>query len=68
VDDLLATLGVLVMIEQQAVFWSRGVYQLQTLGVFYAVILSGQTMIWYVRIHVHVALTSLFTRYICSSG
>jgi hypothetical protein len=49
VDDLLATLGVLVMIEQQAVLWSLSIYQPPTLPVFYAVILSSLTMVWYVH-------------------
>jgi hypothetical protein len=48
VDDLLAALGVLVMIEQEVVLWSASVYQLPTVGVFYAEVLSNTTMIWYV--------------------
>jgi hypothetical protein len=49
VDDLLATLGLLVMIEQQAVLWQFTVYQPPTLPVFYAAALSCTTIIWYVR-------------------
>jgi hypothetical protein len=49
VDDLLATLGVLVMIEQQAVLWSLSIYQPPTLAIFYVVILSSQTIVWYVH-------------------
>jgi hypothetical protein len=36
----------LVMIEQQGVFWARSVYEPPTLPVFYVVSLSRQTMKW----------------------
>jgi hypothetical protein len=49
VDDLLTTLGVLVMIEQQVVLWSLTIYKPPTLAVFYVVVLSGPTVIWYVH-------------------
>jgi hypothetical protein len=48
VDDLLATLAVLVMIEQQAVLWALSIYVPPTLPVFYAVTLSIQTIVWYI--------------------
>jgi hypothetical protein len=50
VDDLLAALGILVMFEQEAVIWSGSVYQVPMVRVFYAEVLSGTTMIWYVRL------------------
>jgi hypothetical protein len=49
VDDLLVTLGVLVMIEQQAVFWACSVYQPPTPAVYFTVIVSNQTLIWYLH-------------------
>jgi hypothetical protein len=48
VDDLFVTFGVLVMIAQQAVLWSRSVYQQPTVAVLYTLTISGQTMLWYV--------------------
>ena len=59
-DDLLVVLGILVMIEQEAVLWSRGIYQSPTLGVFYTVVLSGQTMVWYV----HSSFSGPFARHL----
>jgi hypothetical protein len=55
VDDLLVTLGVLVMLEQQAVLWARAVYQPPTPAVYYTLIVSSQTIMWYV----HSSLSSL---------
>ena len=46
VDDLLATLGMLVMIEQLAVLWSLAIYRPPTLAVFYVAELSTPTVIW----------------------
>jgi hypothetical protein len=46
VDDLLATLGMLVMIEQQCVLWARSIYEPPTLAIFYTVSLSTQTIKW----------------------
>jgi hypothetical protein len=49
VDDLLTTLGVLVMIEQQVVLWSLTIYKPPTLAVFYVSVVSSPTVIWYVH-------------------
>jgi hypothetical protein len=47
VDDLLAVLGVVVMIEEQTVLLAYSVDQLPTREAFYAEILSSATTIWY---------------------
>jgi hypothetical protein len=46
VDDLLAALGVLVMIEQLAVIWMYTIYKPPSLAVFYAIGISRHTMVW----------------------
>ena len=48
-DDLLATLGVLVMIEQLSVVWLLAIYEAPTIAAFYAAELSSPTIVWYVH-------------------
>jgi hypothetical protein len=48
-DDLLAEVGMLVMIEQQGVLWARSIYESPMLTVIYAMDLTRQTMVWWVR-------------------
>jgi hypothetical protein len=50
VDDLLATLGLLVMIVQLAVMWTLTIYQPPTLAAFYAVVLPCPIGVWYVHL------------------
>jgi hypothetical protein len=45
-DDLLATLGVKVMIVQLAVLWSLAIFRPPTLAVFYVIGASRQAMLW----------------------
>jgi hypothetical protein len=44
-DDLLTTLSVFVMIEQQVVLWLLIIYQPSTLAVFYVSVLSSPTAV-----------------------
>jgi hypothetical protein len=71
VDDLLAVLGVLVLIEQQAVMWAFSVDRLPTREAFYAQILSNITTIWYIHpsysCPFHV-VSYAFTRHLRSLG
>jgi hypothetical protein len=59
VDDLLIILGVLVMIEGQAIVWLGFIYRQPTLWVFYAAVFSSLSVVWYVYMplqHCHLSV------------
>jgi hypothetical protein len=62
VDDLLAVLGVVVMIEQQTVLLALSVDLLPTREAFFAQILSSATTIWYIHPSYSCSLSLTFLR------